>query len=281
MQQVLVTGASSKLIQGVCANLMKDGFQFTGVSRTKKNKDSNLYAEWISADLSTEINSINFSKFQTIIHAAACTHAFSYEAYKKINVDVTQEIVTKAKASGVENFIFISSRAAVNNGGWYAATKLEAEKIVLEHFPNAIIIKPSEIYGGTKQEGIDALIEKVKNKKFIFYPSGINDKMYPIQIDDATDYIAKIIGNNKSGDYIVNGPEGFTMLELIHHLAKTFNKKIIAIPIPQFVLRIICFLQQFLKLKIGIYPDQLKRLIAPKPNSVPPSYIRTIKETLS
>lgn len=281
MQQVLVTGASSVLMQKVCENLLNNNYQLTGVSRAPNNIAPNIYKDWISADLFCQINSIDFSNYQTIIHAAACTHAFSFEEYKKINVDITTALVLKAKASGVENFILISSRAAVQNGGWYAATKLDAEKIALEHFPNTIIIRPSEIYGGTKQEGIDALIEKVKNKKFIFYPSSIHDKMYPIQLDDAAKYIAEIISNNKSGRFTVNGPEGFTLLAFINHVTKLLNKKIIAIPIPQFLLSSVCFLQQLLRLNIGIYPDQLKRINAAKSNSNPPSFIRTLKEVFT
>ncbi len=280
-QQVLVTGASSVLIQKVCANLLKNDYHFTGVSRAQQNIAPNIYSDWVSVDLSSQINLIDFSKYKTIIHAAAFTHAFSFEAYKKINVDITKELVTNSKKYGVENFIFISSRAAVNNGGWYSETKLLAEKIVLEIYPNAIIIRPSEIYGGTKQEGIDALIQKIKTNKLVFYPSEIEDKMYPIQLNDATKYIAEIINNNRSGVYTVNGPEGFIMLQLIHHLANIFNKKIIAIPIPQFVLSIICFLQQFLKLKMGVYPDQLKRLKAKKENSTPPGYVRTITKVFA
>jgi nucleoside-diphosphate-sugar epimerase len=279
--QVLVTGASSSIMQKICFNLLNKGFQFTGISRSQKNIAPNIYSNWVSADLSTQIDTIPFSNFQTIIHAAAATHAFSYEEYFKINVELTKNIVAKAKTEGVKNFIFISSRAAVINGGWYAETKLLAEQIVLENYPNAIIIKPAEIFGGTKQEGIDALIEKVKNNHFIFYPSGIEDKIYPIHIDDAAKYMAEILNNNQQGKYTVNGVEGFTMLQFIQHLAKIFNKKIIAIPIPQFVLHIICFLQQFLKLKIGIYPDQLKRLKAKKENQTPPDYVRTIHEIFS
>ena len=279
--QVLVTGASSAIMQNVCTNLLNNNFQFTGVSRAKDNIAPNIYSHWVSADLSSQLDLIDFSTFQTIIHAAACTHAYSFEEYKKINIDITKNIVTKSKLAGVENFIFISSRAAVKNGGWYAETKLIAEQIILESYPNAIIIRPSEIYGGTKQEGIDALIEKAKKNKFIFYPSAIEDKMYPIQIDDASKYIAKIISNNQSGIYTVNGPEGFTMLQLIHHLAKIFNKKIITIPIPQFLLSIVCFLLQIFKLKIGVYPDQLKRLKAKKENSTPPGYVRTITKVFA
>lgn len=276
--KVLVTGASSSIIQKVCANLLQYNFEFTGVSRAQNNIAPTIYSNWIVADLSSPIDTIHFSNFQTIIHAAACTHAFSFEEYKKINIDITKELVTKAKSASIENFIFISSRAAANDGGWYAETKLLAEQIVLQNFPNAIIIRPSEIFGGTKQEGIDALIEKVNNKKFVFYPSGIADKLYPIQIDDASKYIAEIINNNFAGVYTVNGKEGFTVQHFIQHIASLFNKKNIFIPIPKFIIQVICFLQQFFKLKIGVYPDQLKRLQIPKENVTAPEYVRTIKE---
>ncbi len=279
--QVLVTGASSTLMQKVCAHLLKHDFYCTGVSRAQNNIAPNIYSNWISVNLSSQIDLINFSKYKTIIHAAAITHAFSYDEYYKINVELTRNLVAKAKISGIENFIFISSRAAIKNGGWYAETKLLAEQIVLENFPHAIIIRPSEIFGGTKQEGIDSLIEKVKKNKFIFYPSEITDKMYPIQIDDASKYIDEIIYNNKPGVHTVNGAEGFTMLHFIQHITTLINKKNIIIPIPQIILQFICFVQQFLKLKIGIYPDQLKRLQVPKENIIPPVYVRTIKEFIS
>lgn len=281
MKHVLVTGASSVLMQKVCKLLSQQNIECTGIARTLQNLTPEIYASWISKDLSLNIDDIDFSRFDTIIHAAACTHAFRYNQYKKINVDITKKLVLKAKSSGIRNFIFIGSRTAEENGGWYAETKLEAEKIVLSHYPNAIIIMPAEIYGGNKNEGIDAIIEKIKYKKFVFYPAGINEKLYPIALDEATQNIAEIIINNQPGSYLVNGPEGFSMLGLIHHLKFILNKKTIVLPIPKFILKIVCWLQQFLKLKIGIYPDQIKRLSVPKKNSVPPNYVRKMEDVLS
>ena len=278
LQQVLVTGASSVLMQEVCKNLLNHNLLITGVSRAHYNIAPNIYADWISADLSSSLDTIPFNQFQTIIHAAACTHAFSFEDYKKMNIEVTQNIVSKAKTAGVENFILISSRAAVKHGGWYAETKLAAEKIVLKSFPNATIIRPSEIYGGTKQEGIDALIEQVKHSKFIFYPLGINDRLYPIHITDASKYIAEIIRNSSKGVHTINGSESFTLPQLIQQLSSIFQRKIILIPIPSFIIKWACAIQKTLQLRIGIYPDQFKRLKAPKENTSPPSYIRSIQE---
>ncbi len=278
-KKVLVTGASSILMQQTCAKLLQQGFEFTGISRSSKNINPSIYTYWITADIK-DIDSIDLSKYEIIIHAAACTHAFTYKEYATINVDATQILVSKALTQGVQQFIFISSRTAVKGGGWYAATKLEAENIILKSFPNALIIRPAEVYGGTKQEGIDAFIEKVKTKKLIVYPSGVKDKMYPICLDDATTMMANSIKNNEQGIVYVNGPEGFTLKEFLEAISHSLNKHPKLIPIPKFLIEIICIIQQLLRLPIGVYPDQMKRLSVKKQHSTPQTFVKKITENI-
>ncbi len=278
-KQVLVTGASSILMQQTCAKLLQKGFEFTGISRSAKNINPNIYKQWITADIN-DIDSIDFSKYEIIIHAAACTHAFTYKEYATTNVDATKALVIKAQSQDVKQLIFISSRTAVKGGGWYAETKLTAENIVLNHYPNALIIRPAEIYGGTKQEGIDSFIEQVKTKGFIVYPSDVKDKMYPICLDDATTMIADSISDNKKGIVYVNGPEGFTLREFLETISSSLNKHPKLIPLNTFSIKIICFVQQFLKLPIGVYPDQMKRLSVKKEHSIPPAFARKITELI-
>jgi nucleoside-diphosphate-sugar epimerase len=278
-KQVLVTGASSILMQQTCTKLLQKGFEFTGISRSAKNVNPNIYKHWITADIN-DIDNIDLSKYEIIIHAAACTHAFTYKEYATTNFDATKALVVKAHSQGVKQFIFISSRTAVKGGGWYAETKLAAENIVLNYYPNALIIRPAEIYGGTKQEGIDAFIEQVKTKNFIVYPSGVKDKMYPICLDDTTSVIADSINNNEKGIVYVNGPEGFTLKEFLETISSSLNKNPKLIPLHAFFIEILCFKQQFLKLPIGIYPDQMKRLKVKKEHSIPPSFVKKVTEVI-
>jgi nucleoside-diphosphate-sugar epimerase len=278
-KQVLVTGASSILMQQTCAKLQQQGWDFTGISRSATNIKPNIYKHWITADIN-DIDNIDLSKFDTIIHAAACTHAFTYKEYSTTNVDATKALVIKAHSQGLKQFIFISSRTAVKGGGWYAETKLAAEKIVLHSFPKALIIRPSEIYGGIKQEGIDSFIEQVKTNDFIVYPSGLKDKMYPISLDDATTMIAQLINENKKGIIYVNGPEGFVLNKFLETISKSLNKHPKLIPLHAVFIKLVCFVQQFLKLPIGIYPDQMKRLSVKKEQSAPPSFVKKINEVI-
>jgi nucleoside-diphosphate-sugar epimerase len=279
-KQVLVTGATSILMQQTCAKLLHKGFEFTGVSRSSKNVNPSIYHNWIAADLAAEIDKLDLSIFDTIIHAAACTHGFSYKDYAIINVDSTKVLVAKAKLQGISNFIYVSSRTAVKGGGWYAETKLTAENIILQSFPNATIIRPAEVYGGTKQEGIDSFIQQVKTKNFIVYPAGVKDKTYPISLDDTTTMIADCIANNQRGIIYVNGPEGFTLKVFLATISKSLNKHPKLIPIPTFVISMVCFIQQFSKLKIGIYPDQMKRLSVKKIHITPPSFVKKVIENI-
>ena len=278
-KQVLVTGASSILMQQTCAKLQQQGWDFTGISRSATNIKPNIYKYWITADIN-DIDNFDLSKFDTIIHAAACTHAFTYKQYAKNNIDATKSIVEKAHSQGVKKFIFISSRTAVKGGGWYAETKLAAENIVLKCYPNALVIRPAEIYGGTKQEGIDSFIDQVKTKKNIVYPSGVKDKMYPISLDDATNMIANAIINDQKGIIYINGPEGFTLKEFLKIISSSLNKHPKLIPLPAVFIKLVCFVQQFLKLPVGVYPDQMRRLSVKKEYSIPPAFVRKITEMI-
>jgi nucleoside-diphosphate-sugar epimerase len=278
-KQVLVTGASSILMQRTCAKLLQQGFEFTGISRSAKNTNPNIYKHWITADINN-IDTIDLSKYDTIIHAAACTHAFTYKEYATTNIDATKAIVFRAHSQGVKQFIFISSRTAVKGGGWYAETKLMSENIILNSFPSALIIRPAEIYGSTKQEGIDSFIEQVKTKDFIVYPSGVKDKMYPISLDDATTMIVDSINNNEKGIVYVNGPEGFTLKEFLETISSSLNKHPKLIPLHAILIKLVCFVQQFLKLPIGVYPDQMRRLFVQKEHSIPATFVRKITEVI-
>ncbi len=277
---VLVTGASSILMQQTCAKLIGKGFEFTGISRSSNNINQAIYTNWITADLATCTENIDFTGFDIIIHAAACTHGFSYKDYAAINVNATEALVEKAKQQRVANIVYISSRTAVIGGGWYAETKLKAENIILQNFPNALIIRPAEVYGGTKQEGIDAFIEQVKTKRFIVYPAGVQDKMFPIYLDDATSMIANAIVANDEGITYVNGPEGFTLKEFLKSISNSLNKHPILIPLPAYFIAFICFLQYYLKLRIGVYPDQMKRLSVKKQHITPPNFVNKISDII-
>jgi hypothetical protein len=43
-------------------------------------------------------------------------------------------------------------------------------------------------------------------------------------------------------------------------------------------IELICFKQQFFKLPIGVYPDQMKRLSVKKEHRIPPSFVKKITE---
>lgn len=278
-KQVLVTGASSILMQQTCAKMQQQGWEFTGISRSAKNINPSIYKHWITTDIK-DIQTIDLSKFDTIIHAAASTHAFTFKEYATINIDATATLVSRAKQNRVKNLILISSRTAVKGGGWYAETKLEAEKIVTAAYPDALIIRPAEIYGGTKQEGIDSFIEQVKNKGLIVYPSGVKDKMYPICLADATTMIADAINNHQKGIVYVNGPEGFTLKEFLATISASLNKHPKLIPLHRVFLELICFKQRFLKFPIGVYPDQMKRLSVKKEHTPPPAFIKKVTDVI-
>ncbi len=265
-KKIIITGASSALMLKLISLIDKDKYEIFGISRNIKNKPKQEI-RWIKGDLE-KIDEIkeHFASCHILIHAAAVTHTQDKEEYFKINTKGTENIVKIAKDYKTEKLVFISSRAAGFKSGAYGESKIIAENHIKQNFNNWIIFRPSEIFGGNKNEGIEKMINDIYFKKIIFCPANIPSKLYPVYIDD----VASVIYDNTFNKNVlnriitVNGKDGFSYTEFAEFTSKIFRKKIIIIPVPKFVLFLMKSLIEFFHLKTGIAPDQIDRLYSKK-----------------
>jgi nucleoside-diphosphate-sugar epimerase len=262
---VFVTGINSELMRRFVAKLPRDQYDIFGLSRKNIDIDG---VKMISGDLKDHQSwKHHLQNIDVCIHAAATTHAFSEQEYSEINVTATKELIDSCIDFQVGKFILISSRTAGELSGHYGFSKLKAEQYLIDNFKNYIIFRPAEIFGGQKGEGIDQLLIDAKTKKIIPCPVGIKHKLWPISLDDTVELMYQYSFENTKSNYIkvLNGPEGYTMKEIIHLVAKTHLKSPIIIPIPKPILFLIKKVLEIIKIDIGIKPDQIDRLYAPKP----------------
>ncbi len=267
---VLITGASSTLIQSLLQKISNNNFHFRAISRHPQPQN-NLIDEWIIGDLQNE----NFVKqimanVSIVLHAAAVTHSSDVLQYVDVNYIATKKLVEAAKNVRVENFIFISSRAAVASGGEYAESKLMAENFIKSNLNCWQIFRPSEIFGTNKNEGIEKIIHDIFYKRFVIYPGGNVPKLYPIAVSDAVALMAKYFNhtNFQNQTITINGEVGYDFHEIISLAEKVFNKIVVRLPIPKSILFFIEKVIRITKLNIGFAPDQVHRLYAQKEFSV-------------
>ena len=266
---ILITGISSSLLTKVALELAKN-HTISGISRNSNkinSKEDNIVL--IEEDLFTiSLNHPCFNNIDIFIHAAALTHSYSSELYFKSNVELTKKMVDITNLHSIKHFVFISSNTASKESGHYGYSKLLAEDYIKLNCKNWLILRPTEIYGSDKDEGIDQFVKKCFKNKFIFYPNNVPTEFYPIHEMDASETIKKLVlSNNVNKTIIVGGKKKYRFIEIINLIEKINGKRIYSISIPSWIMKLLKIFLIMSPFKVGIYPDQIDRLYSKK--SVP------------
>jgi len=270
-KKILITGASSQIMHQLIQKIQHHfpNYQIIGITRSIDKQSSKQSIQWLKGDITNRLFLEKaVQNIDIIIHAAAITHSFDPEKYELINLKSTKNLVAIACQKGVQQFAFISSRAATMDSGAYGISKLLAEQYLMHHFNNWLIFRPSEIYGSKQNEGIDKLVHDVLTKAIIPYPQNVPSKLYPTSLADTTHIIFQemFVKKKQQQCIIINGPEGFSYKSLIQRIAHLTNKRVLLIPVPKMLMFFLKKCLELFQLKnSGIVPDQVPRLYSQKP----------------
>ncbi|MFT5885207.1 MAG: nucleoside-diphosphate-sugar epimerase [Arcticibacterium sp.] len=245
-------------------------YEVVGLSR-QQDLDSRF--RWISGSIIdlARMNDV-LAEIDILVHGAAITHAFSEKEYLDVNYNQSIELIKNAVAAGVKKVIYVSSRTAGMESGGYGKSKIMAENFIKTHCKDWLIFRPAEVFGGSKNEGIEKLIDDALKKMFIFYPSG-GEQMFPIDLADT----AKIMYEESSKSQeliIIGGHEGYNYPDLIKKIAAMADKFTFAIPIPKLCMFALAKLVKVFSLKIGMVPDQVDRFYAKKTSQKLPYHLK-------
>lgn len=144
-------------------------------------------------------------------------------------------IARLAKEAGVERMVQISAIGAdLESDSEYARTKAEGEAAVLEHMPNATILRPSIIFG-TEDEFFNRFADMAR-----FSPAipvvGANTKFQPVYVDDvAAAAQAAAEGKAEAGIYELGGPDTETFRELMKRMLGAIRRRRLIIGLPFWV----------------------------------------------
>ena len=233
MKKILITGANSFV--GISfENWLKqwpDGYQVETVDMIGDG--------WKVKD---------FSGYDTVFHVAGIAHVTSdpklEPLYNKVNRDLTIETATKAKADGVNQFIFMSSiivygesssinkkrvinRSTVpNSANVYGNSKLQAESGINtlqdDHF-NVVVLRPPMIYGRGSKGNYPKLSKFAR--KLPFFPDFENERSM-LHIDNLCEFIRLMIDNNEQGVFFPQNKDYVKTTEMVRLIAETHGRKI-------------------------------------------------------
>jgi nucleoside-diphosphate-sugar epimerase len=217
--RVLITGASGFVGGALSAHLSRLGYQVTGLSRRAAMGA-------IQHDLSQPLPE-SLGTYDAIVHCAALSSPWaSPAAFQVNNVDATRNMLRFSSQSGCRRFVFISSSSVYYRHGdqfdlqessalpaqpinEYAATKRQAENLVLESPLSTIVLRPRAVFGPGDTVLFPRLLRAAAKGAMALFtrPDGLTPRGDLIYIDNLSHFIERAIASMHNGCFNLTNSE--------------------------------------------------------------------------
>ena len=267
--------------RAIVENLSKSSHEVFGIGNKTKTekieivagdsskKEIKVFKVDIAESVETDAFGREIKDIQVIVHSAGLAHQFervSKEAFWKVNVDGTRNVLQLAKKTNVEQFILISSvavygqqKAGANKesdrrpaeerecrpNGFYAESKRKAEKIAEDFCRrnkiNLTILRLATVVGEEDRGNFRRLIASLDKRRFIWIGRGENRKSL-VHRQDVARACAKIIEQKKNASpsiYNISASP-LTMKEIVKTVESGLKKNAPPVRIAPRVVEFIC-----------------------------------------
>jgi nucleoside-diphosphate-sugar epimerase len=231
--KVLVTGANGFVGGRVLGHLLGRGVDAIGLARTGRTLEELDWPRrevpaWTEGALSQALIGID-----VMVHAASVVHrpGASVAEHQAFNVEGTRSLLAAARSRGVRRIVFLSTikvygenatgtideSTAVDRSSPYAATKLEAEQILLrasqEGGPSCIVLRLCPVYGAGDKGNVRRVAIAVAKRRFVVPGDGSTRKSV-VHISSVAEAILWSLRSAAEGVFVVADRVAPSMREL-------------------------------------------------------------------
>lgn len=171
------------------------------------------------------------------------------------------ELVARAAAAQGARLVHVSAIGADENAtARYARTKGLGEAAVFAAMPDAVVFRPSVIFG-PDDDFFNKFAAMARLSPFLPLVGGGHTRFQPVFGGDVGEAVAKAVANEtKPGTiYELGGPEIYTFKELMQFVLATIDRRRLLLPIPFWVAKLMGQFLQFLPVP-PLTPDQVELL---------------------
>ena len=182
------------------------------------------------------------------------------QTFNAIHTDGTRTIAEAAKAAGLINFVQMSAIGAdPASTAQYGRTKAAAEGIVLRTIPEAIIVRPSVVFG-PDDKFFNRFAAMARLMPALPLIGGGNGRLQPVFVGDVAEAIARAVdGHAKPGTiYELGGPDAHTFKEILRFILQTTGRNRALVPLPFPAAHVMARGTEFAKMAtFGFLPEML------------------------
>ena len=161
--------------------------------------------------------------------------------FEAVQAEGAERVARIAAGMGIDRMVHISAIGAdADADSEYAKTKAQGEAGVLEHMPNAMILRPSIVFGAE-----DEFFNRFAGmSRFgpILPVVGADTKFQPVHVDDVAAAAVKGVNGEASGVFELGGPEVKTFRELMQDMLAVVRRRRLILNVPFFVAKVMASL---------------------------------------
>ena len=211
----------------------------------------------------TQFASADITKPESVAHAVhGCDGVVNLVGilngnFERVHVEGARNVAQAAARAGCRTLLHLSAIGAnTDSPSRYGRSKGDGEQAVLKAFPDAIIFRPSIIFGREDQfiNRFAAMIQMLPAVPVI----GSNTKFQPVFAGDVADAAAEAMSHPElyaGQTFELGGPEVISMGDLYRRIASMTGRERVFVDIPDFAARLLAAL-----LGTPITSDQYKML---------------------
>jgi len=175
--------------------------------------------------------------------------------FDAVQTEGAERIARLTAEAGISRLVHISAIGAdPESESDYARTKAEGEAAILRHIPNAMILRPSIVFGH-EDEFFNRFAAMTRISPVIPI-AGSATRFQPVFVDDVAAAAEKGVTDGLSGIFELGGPEVATFRELIELMLQTVRRKRVILTMPNFAARGIAFMLSSVQfLSGGLIPN--------------------------
>jgi uncharacterized protein YbjT (DUF2867 family) len=164
------------------------------------------------------------------------------QRFNAVHVEGARAIADAAKGAGAGTLIHTSALGADRESpSAYARSKAAGEAAVLEAFPQAVVMRPSIVFG--PGDGFFNLMGTLTRYFPVLPLIGATSRFQPVYVGDVADAFAGAVeGTVKTGKvYELGGPEVVTYRDLMARVQHEANRHRLMVPVPASLGKLLAF----------------------------------------
>ncbi|MFY0693120.1 MAG: complex I NDUFA9 subunit family protein [Paracoccaceae bacterium] len=158
--------------------------------------------------------------------------------FASVQNEGAERVARAAAEAGIGRFVQISAiGASTESESTYAVTKAEGEEAVRRHIPDAVILRPSIVFG--PEDDFFNRFASMARLGPVLPVVGAATRFQPVYVDDVAKAAVKgVLGEAEPGIYELGGPDVMTFRDLMSLMLEVTRRRRLILNIPFFAARI-------------------------------------------